>query len=139
VKTAIAETGHINMLSWAESRASGAAESVDAIRERSLLSDCQTTTCIGGLACYLATSDEIARVAEIYGLPTDEIQDPELIGATLLLDGIEDKYEWRDAEGNWFCSHGNEHWEFDDEGLMRRRDASINDISIQESERRYFE
>ncbi len=49
------------------------------------------------------------------------------------------EYEWRDAEGNWFRSHGNEHWEFDDEGLMRRRDASINDIPIQESERRYFE
>ena len=49
------------------------------------------------------------------------------------------EYEWRDAEGNWFRSHGNEHWEFDHEGLMRRRDASINDIPIQESERRYFE
>ena len=49
------------------------------------------------------------------------------------------EYEWRDAENNWFRSHGNEHWEFDDEGLMRRRDASINDIPIQESERRYFE
>lgn len=49
------------------------------------------------------------------------------------------EYEWRDAEGNWFRSHGNEHWEFDDKGLMRRRDASINDISIKESERRYFE
>ena len=48
------------------------------------------------------------------------------------------EYEWRDAEGNWFRSHGNEHWEFDDEGLMRRRDASINDMPIQESERRYF-
>jgi uncharacterized protein len=49
------------------------------------------------------------------------------------------EYEWRDADGNRFRSHGNEHWEFDDEGLMRRRDASINDIPIQESERRYFE
>jgi hypothetical protein len=49
------------------------------------------------------------------------------------------EYEWRDAKGNWFRSHGNEHWKFDDEGLMRRRDASINDIPIQESERRYFE
>jgi uncharacterized protein len=43
------------------------------------------------------------------------------------------------VEGNWFRSHGNEHWEFDDEGLMRRRDASINDIPIQEAERRYLE
>jgi nuclear transport factor 2 (NTF2) superfamily protein len=49
------------------------------------------------------------------------------------------EYEWHDVEGNWFRSHGNEHWEFDDGGLMRRRDASINDIPIQESERRYFD
>lgn len=47
------------------------------------------------------------------------------------------EYEWHDAEGNWFRSHGNEHWEFNDEGLMKRRDASINDVSIKESERRY--
>lgn len=48
------------------------------------------------------------------------------------------EYEWHDAGGNWFRSHGNEHWEFDDEGLMRRRDASINDMPIKESERRYL-
>ncbi len=47
------------------------------------------------------------------------------------------EYEWHDAEGNWFRSHGNEHWEFDDEGLMRRRDASINDLPIRESDRRF--
>ncbi len=47
------------------------------------------------------------------------------------------EYEWHDVEGDWFRSHGNEHWEFDDEGLMRRRDASINDVPIKESERRY--
>ncbi len=47
------------------------------------------------------------------------------------------EYEWHDANGNWFRSHGNEHWEFNDEGLMKRRDASINDIPIKESERRY--
>jgi nuclear transport factor 2 (NTF2) superfamily protein len=46
------------------------------------------------------------------------------------------EYEWHDAEGQWFRSHGNEHWEFDDSGLMRRRDASINDIPISEAERR---
>ena len=45
------------------------------------------------------------------------------------------EYEWHDAEGNWFRSYGNELWEFDDEGLMRRREASINDLSIGESER----
>lgn len=46
------------------------------------------------------------------------------------------EYEWHDGEGRWYRSHGNEHWEFDDSGLMRRRDASINDIPIAESERR---
>jgi uncharacterized protein len=46
------------------------------------------------------------------------------------------EYESRDVHGQWWRSHGNEHWEFDDEGYMRRRDASINDIPINESERR---
>ena len=48
------------------------------------------------------------------------------------------EYEWRDADtGQRMRTHGNEHWEFDDEGLMRRRDMSANDIAIDESERRY--
>jgi len=47
------------------------------------------------------------------------------------------EYEWRDADsGQWFRTHGNEHWEFDAEGFMRRRDMSANDIAILESERR---
>ena len=44
-------------------------------------------------------------------------------------------YEWHDEQGNWFRSYGNENWEFDDNGLMQRRIASINDLPIQESER----
>jgi nuclear transport factor 2 (NTF2) superfamily protein len=47
-------------------------------------------------------------------------------------------YEWRDAAGNWFRSYGNENWEFDEQGLMMRRYASINDLPIKESERKYF-
>lgn len=48
------------------------------------------------------------------------------------------EYEWRDAEtGQWMRTHGNEHWEFDENGLMRRRDMSANDYPINESERRY--
>ena len=47
------------------------------------------------------------------------------------------QYEWHDAGGNWFRSYGNELWEFDDAGLMRRREASINDLAITESERRF--
>jgi nuclear transport factor 2 (NTF2) superfamily protein len=46
-------------------------------------------------------------------------------------------YEWRDDSGNWFRSYGNENWEFDDDGLMRRRIASINDLPIAESERKF--
>jgi nuclear transport factor 2 (NTF2) superfamily protein len=46
-------------------------------------------------------------------------------------------YECHDDSGNWFRSYGNENWEFDDRGLMRRRLASINDIPIHESERKY--
>ncbi|HKR98614.1 MAG TPA: nuclear transport factor 2 family protein [Candidatus Dormibacteraeota bacterium] len=48
------------------------------------------------------------------------------------------EYESHDTSGQWWRSHGNEHWEFDEEsGLMRRRDASINDYRIDESERRF--
>ncbi|MBV8503833.1 MAG: nuclear transport factor 2 family protein, partial [Paucibacter sp.] len=46
-------------------------------------------------------------------------------------------YEWHDDSGNWFRSYGNENWEFDETGLMRRRFASINDLSISEAERRF--
>ena len=45
------------------------------------------------------------------------------------------QYEWRDDSGNWFRAHGNEQWEFDTEGLMRRREASINDVPIGEADR----
>jgi nuclear transport factor 2 (NTF2) superfamily protein len=46
-------------------------------------------------------------------------------------------YEWRDDSGHWFRSYGNENWEFDENGLMRRRIASINDLPIAETERKY--
>ncbi|TDD43817.1 nuclear transport factor 2 family protein, partial [Nonomuraea terrae] len=48
------------------------------------------------------------------------------------------QYECHDASGQWWRSYGNELWEFDEEGLMRRREASINDVRIDESERRLF-
>jgi nuclear transport factor 2 (NTF2) superfamily protein len=48
------------------------------------------------------------------------------------------QYECRDSAGQWWRSYGNELWEFDEHGLMRRREASINDLAIDESERRYF-
>jgi uncharacterized protein len=46
-------------------------------------------------------------------------------------------YEWRDGSGQWFRSHGNEQWEFDSEGLMCRREASINDVAIAEAARKF--
>jgi uncharacterized protein len=46
-------------------------------------------------------------------------------------------YEWHDDAGSWFRSYGNENWEFDHNGLMQRRYASINDLPIQESERKF--
>ena len=46
-------------------------------------------------------------------------------------------YEWRDDAGNWFRSYGNENWEFDQSGFMARRFASINDLPIKESERKF--
>jgi uncharacterized protein len=48
------------------------------------------------------------------------------------------QYESRDESGRWWRSYGNEQWEFDDEGYMRRREASINDVPIEESDRRIF-
>jgi nuclear transport factor 2 (NTF2) superfamily protein len=47
------------------------------------------------------------------------------------------EYESRDAEGRWWRSHGNGLWEFDEEGPMKRRDSSINDYKIEESERKF--
>lgn len=46
------------------------------------------------------------------------------------------QYEWRDDDGRWWRSYGNENWEFADDGRMRRREASINDVPISEAERR---
>ncbi|MEW2509877.1 nuclear transport factor 2 family protein [Streptomyces sp. NPDC046870] len=48
------------------------------------------------------------------------------------------QYECRDAGGQWWRSYGNELWEFDEHGLMLRREASINDVAIEESDRRIF-
>lgn len=52
--------------------------------------------------------------------------------------GVRFQYEWHDHAGQWYRSYGNELWEFDEIGLMRRREASINDVVITEADRRYF-
>jgi nuclear transport factor 2 (NTF2) superfamily protein len=48
------------------------------------------------------------------------------------------QYEWHDAEGQWWRSYGNENWQFDAEGYMSRREASINDVAISGQDRRIF-
>ncbi|MCY4421145.1 MAG: nuclear transport factor 2 family protein [Gammaproteobacteria bacterium] len=48
------------------------------------------------------------------------------------------QYEYRDDSGNWFRAHGNENWEFNEQGFMRRREASINDVPIQKSDRKFL-
>lgn len=48
------------------------------------------------------------------------------------------EYEWHDKEGNWFRSYGNEQWEFDANGLMQRRYASINDLAIESKDRKFL-
>ena len=47
-------------------------------------------------------------------------------------------YEWHDDSGNWFCSYGNENWEFNAQGFMMRRFASINDLPIATGDRKFF-
>jgi len=47
------------------------------------------------------------------------------------------EYEWHDDQGHWYRTHGNEHWEFDADGLMSRRDMSANDVPIAEKDRRH--
>ena len=66
------------------------------------------------------------------GLPPDE----GALGYTGNRISVRFEYEWHDAEGQWYRTHGNEHWEFDEDGLMRRRDMSANDVTIEKRERR---
>jgi hypothetical protein len=97
VKAVIAQAKLMNMLFWAEDQYGKPAESVVEIRELPLVEDCQTTACVGGLVCYLATPEEITRAAGIYDLSDNEIQEPSLLGAALLVYGAEDRYELESA------------------------------------------
>jgi len=129
VRTAIAEKGRINMLCWAESQDSVTIESVEEIRRLRLLEDCRTTSCIGGLICYLVTSEEIARAAEIYDLSGNEAQEPSILGAALLLDGAEDKYELENACLPLFSLL---HWPLEEQGAYgaSRTDTERNQIVL---------
>jgi hypothetical protein len=63
------------------------------------MEDCQTTACIGGLVCHLATPEEITRAAGIYDLSDNEVQEPSLLGAALLTYDAEDKDELENRRG----------------------------------------
>jgi nuclear transport factor 2 (NTF2) superfamily protein len=71
----------------------------------------------------------------------DKERDYRLIKGLWAFDGnriaVRFQYEWHDANGAWFRSYGNEQWEFDAQGLMQRREASINDVAIAAAERRF--
>lgn len=68
-------------------------------------------------------------------------QDYRLIKELWAVDGnriaVRFAYEWHDGAGQWYRSYGNENWEFDENGFMQRRIASINDLEIDESERKF--
>ena len=66
----------------------------------------------------------------------DYILKKELWGFTGNRIAVRFEYEYRNAAGNWFRAYGNENWEFDENGLMKKRYASINDLPIKESERK---
>ena len=68
---------------------------------------------------------EYALRKELWAFTTDRI-------------AVRFQYEWHDHSGQWFRSYGNENWEFNPDGYMRRREASINDISIAVEDRRIF-
>lgn len=79
---------------------------------------------IGFLARKWARELEYRLIKEIWAFQANRI-------------AVRFAYEWHDDSGNWYRSYGNENWEFDEGGFMRRRIASINDLPISESERKY--
>lgn len=66
--------------------------------------------------------DEYRLIKELWAFTDDRI-------------AVRFAYEWRDGEGGWWRAHGNENWAFDEQGLMRERHASINDVSIAPEDR----
>ncbi|MFB7172892.1 nuclear transport factor 2 family protein [Streptomyces sp. NPDC056254] len=86
---------------------------------------------------FLAGRDEIrAFLADKWARELDYRLRKELWAHTGNRISVRFEYEWHDASGQWWRSHGNEQWEFDDDGLMRRREASINDVPITAEDRR---
>ena len=88
---------------------------------------------------FLRGRDEIrAFLAEKWSNELDYALRKDLWAFTGNRIAVRFQYESLDASGQWWRSYGNENWEFDEHGLMRRREASINDVRIDESERRLF-
>ncbi|MFD5506321.1 nuclear transport factor 2 family protein [Streptomyces sp. NPDC059761] len=86
---------------------------------------------------FLSGRDEIREfLAEKWERELDYRLRKELWAYTGNRISVRFEYEWHDASGQWWRSHGNEQWEFDGNGLMRRREASINDIPITPEDRR---
>jgi nuclear transport factor 2 (NTF2) superfamily protein len=83
-------------------------------------------------------ADIVAFLTEKWERELDYALRKELWSFTADRIAVRFQYECHDAAGQWYRSYGNELWEFTDEGLMRRREASINDRPISESERRIF-
>ncbi len=85
---------------------------------------------------FLSGRDEVKRFLERkWAKELDYKLKKELWGFRENRMAVRFEYEWHDAGGQWFRSYGNELWEFDADGLMRKRYASINDLPIEESER----
>jgi len=82
------------------------------------------------------------QIIEFLTRKWEKEQDYRLIKELWAFDGnriaVRFAYEWRKNSGEWFRSYGNENWEFDDNGLMQYRFASINDLPIKESDRKFF-
>jgi len=79
---------------------------------------------VGFLTCKWAKELDYRLIKELWAFDADRI-------------AVRFAYEWHDVGGQWFRSYGNENWEFDAEGLMRRRYASINDLPITEADRKF--
>lgn len=89
-------------------------------------------------ATFLKGRDEIrAFLADKWNREQDYVLRKQLWAFTEDRIAVRFEYEWHDDAGQWFRAHGNEMWEFDTAGLMRRRFASINDEPIAETERRF--
>ena len=81
------------------------------------------------------------EIVEFLTAKWNKEQDYRLIKELWAVDGnriaVRFAYEWHDGAGQWYRSYGNENWEFDEQGFMQRRIASINDLEINEGERKF--